>query len=205
MYGAVPTTMDLRSMDLAMGSTETAMMNTAAVKLAKRYNLPIYASAGLTEAKIPDMQAGFEKGVSCLLVGMAGADYIHLAAGILDSGNAISYEQFIIDNEILGMVHRILTGIEVNDETLAVQCIEKVGPGGNFVTEDHTMDQMFREYFYPGLAVRMNFDQWEQQNKPTPLTRANECLQIWKQEHQSTLDSELVKEVKHRFPQIKEI
>ena len=96
-----------------------------------------------------------------MLVGMAGADYIHLSAGILDSGNAISFEQFIIDNEILGAVHRILDGITVNEDTLAVSCIEKVGPGGNFVTEDHTVEYMLKEYFYPDLAIRTNFDQWD--------------------------------------------
>ncbi|MBW2670342.1 MAG: trimethylamine methyltransferase family protein, partial [Deltaproteobacteria bacterium] len=110
LYGAVPTAMDLRTMDLTMGSVETAMLNACAVHLAKRYNLPIYASAGVTDAKIPDIQSGFEKGVSYLLVAMAGADYVHLAAGMLDSGNSISYEQFIIDNEILGMVHRLISG-----------------------------------------------------------------------------------------------
>jgi len=120
LYGAVPTAMDLRTMNLTMGSVETAMLNTCAVHLAKRYKLPIYASAGITDAKIPDIQSGFEKGVSSLLVAMAGADYIHLAAGMLDSGNSISYEQFIIDNEILGMVHRLISGVDVDTETLAV-------------------------------------------------------------------------------------
>ncbi len=72
LYGAVPTAMDLRTMDLTMGSVETAMLNTCAVHLAKRYNLPIYASAGVTDAKIPDIQSGFEKGVSYLMVATAG-------------------------------------------------------------------------------------------------------------------------------------
>jgi trimethylamine:corrinoid methyltransferase-like protein len=64
---------------------------------------------------------------------------------------------------------------------------------------------MFREYFYPGLAVRMNFDQWEQQNKPTPLTRANESLQIFKEMHNTVLDPELVREIRQRFLEIIDI
>ena len=202
MYGAVPMAMDLRTMDLTMGSVETAMMNACAVHLAKMYNLPIYASAGVTDAKVPDIQSGFEKGVSCLLVGMAGADYIHLAAGILDSGNSISYEQFVIDDEVLGMVHRILDGIDVDDEGPAVECVEKVGPGGNYVTEEHTISQMFKQFFYPTLTVRMNFDAWEDREKPTPLTRAHEVVRKRKEAHKTVLDPEQVTEIKDRFPDI---
>ena len=89
MYGSVPMAMDLRNMNLTTGSAEVAMMNAVAVRLAKLYDLPIYASAGLTESKSSDLQAGLEKAISCLLVGLAGADYVHLAAGMLDSGNFI--------------------------------------------------------------------------------------------------------------------
>lgn len=199
MYGAVPSAMDLRTMDLAMGSVETAMMNACAVSLAKIYGLPIYASAGVTDAKVPDIQSGFEKGVSCLLVAMAGADYIHLAAGMLDSGNSISYEQFVIDNEILGMVYRILDGVDVDANTLAVELVERVGPGGNYVTEEHTIQHMYRQFFYPALSVRKNFDVWEKDERPTPLTRANDLVHKWRQEHQPVLDPEQVLLIKERF------
>ena len=202
LYGAVPTAMDLRTMDLTMGSVETAMLNTCAVHLAKRYNLPIYASAGVADAKIPDIQSGFEKGVSYLLVAMAGADYIHLAAGMLDSGNSISYEQFIIDNEILGMVHRLISGVDVDKETLAVDIIESVGPGGNYVTEEHTVKHMFRQFFYPSLAIRMNFDRWQEQNEPTPLTNAHELARTWLEEVESVLSLEKLLEIKNKFPEI---
>jgi len=103
VYSAVPMTMDLRRMELALGSVETAMMNSAAVQLARLYGLPAYASGGLTEAKRADIQAGVEKTTSLLAVAMAGADCVRLAAGMLDSGNSISYEQYAIDNEIIGM------------------------------------------------------------------------------------------------------
>ena len=202
LYGAVPTAMDLRTMDLTMGSVETTMLNTCAVHLAKRYNLPIYASAGVTDAKIPDIQSGFEKGVSYLMVAMAGADYIHLAAGMLDSGNSISYEQFIIDNEILGMVHRLLSGVDVDEETLAVATIDNVGPGGNYVMETHTVEHMFRQFFYPNLAIRMNFDRWQEKGKPTPLTNANELARTWLKEIEPVLSLENVLEIRNKFSQI---
>jgi len=202
MYGAVPTAMDLRTMDLTMGSVETAMLNTCAVHLAKRYKLPIYASAGVTDAKIPDIQSGFEKGVSYLLVAMAGADYIHLAAGMLDSGNSISYEQFIIDNEILGMVFRLIQGVDVDTETLGINTIENVGPGGNYITEEHTVKHMFKQFFYPTLAIRMNFDRWQEQGKPTPLTHAHELARSWLEESEPVLGLEKLLEIKNKFPEI---
>jgi trimethylamine--corrinoid protein Co-methyltransferase len=205
LYGAVPTVMDLRTMNLTMGSVETAMLNTCAVYLAKRYRLPIYASAGVTDAKIPDIQSGFEKGVSCLMVASAGADYVHLAAGMLDSGNSISYEQFIIDNEILGMVHRLLKGVDVNEDTLAVDTIDSVGPGGNYVMETHTVEHMFDQFFYPTHAIRMNFDRWEEQGKPTPLTNANELARTWLKEVEPVMELEKILKMRRKFPQIVDV
>jgi trimethylamine--corrinoid protein Co-methyltransferase len=133
---------------------------------------------------------------------MAGADYIHLAAGMLDSGNSISYEQFVIDNEILGMVLRLVSGVDVDTETLAVNTIENVGPGGNYITEEHTVKHMFRQFFYPTLAVRMNFDRWQEQGKPTPLTNARELVRTWLEEAEPVLSLEHLIKIKGKFPEI---
>jgi len=201
LYGTVPSTMDLRNMEFSMGSAEMTMMNTAAVQLAKHYNLPSYASGGLTDAKMPEIQAGIEEGFSNLLVAMAGADCVHLAAGILDSGNSISYEQFVIDNEIIGMIHRILAGIQVDEATLGFDVIDKVGPGGNYVMEDHTVEHMMDEFFYPDLTVRCNFDIWEQRGRPDMLSRANELVHtILRENTESLLDVEVIDKIKTAFP-----
>ncbi|RZB37291.1 MAG: trimethylamine---corrinoid protein Co-methyltransferase [Desulfobacteraceae bacterium Eth-SRB2] len=205
-YGAVPSTMDLRKMEYTMGSLEMALMNAASVQLAKLYNLPIYASAGVTEAKRPDIQAGCEKSFSNLMVAMSGADLIHLAAGMLDSGNSISYEQYVIDNEIIGMIYRILSGIRVSRETLGSGVIEEVGPGGNYVMADHTVEHMMTEFFYPDLAVRCNFDIWEERGRPNMLSRAKERVEkILKENMDGLLDPELISEIKVRFPEIQNI
>lgn len=201
LYGAVPTIMDLRKMEFTMGSVEMAMMNASAVQLAKLYNLPIYASAGVTEAKRPDIQAGFEKTVSSLMVAMTGADYIHMAAGMLDSANSISYEQYVIDNEIIGMIQRILSGIKVNEDTTAFDVIEQVGPGGNFVTEEHTIDHMMDEFFYPNLGVRCNFDIWEEKGRPDMLSRAKDLVrEILEAGKEGLLDHDVISEVRKAFP-----
>ncbi|UCD21554.1 MAG: trimethylamine methyltransferase family protein, partial [Chloroflexota bacterium] len=202
LYGAVPTVMDLRSMELAMGSVEMGMMNAAAVQLAKLYQLPIYASAGVSEAKRPDIQAGCEKSLNILLVGMAGADYIHLAAGMLDSGNTISFEQYIIDDEIIGMVKRVLCGVRVNKETLGFEVIKMVGPGGNYIVEGHTIDHMMDEFFYPNTSMRLNFDIWQEAGQPDMLRRAAiQVRQILQDEKGGLLDRDLIH---NAFPRIQD-
>jgi trimethylamine--corrinoid protein Co-methyltransferase len=206
LYGAVPTAMDLRSMEYTMGSVEMAMMNAAAVKLAQRYDLPIYASAGVTESKRPDIQAGVEKAFSSLMVAMAGADCIHLAAGMLDSGNSISYEQYAIDNEIIGMIYRVLAGIKIDEDTLGLEVIEKVGPDGNYVLEDHTVHHMMSEFFYPKLGVRHNFDIWEEKGRPSMLSRARDVVEeIIAAGEEGLLDPDMIAEIREAFPGIQNI
>lgn len=203
MYGAVPSAMDLRKMNLSFGAVETAMMNAAAVSLAHLNHLPIYASAGVTDAKVPDVQAGGEKMLSNLLVAQAGADFIHLAAGMLDSGNAICLEQYLIDDEMIGMIRRLLKGIDVNVETMALECIRAVGPGGNFVLEDHTVDHMMDEHFYPRLCVREPFGVWADQGEPTIVSRAREHVREMLADRRSRLDDGRRSLIHKRFPQIR--
>ncbi len=203
LYGAVPSTMDLRNMEYAMGSTEAALLNASIVQIAKHSHLPVYASGGVTEAKRPDIQAGCEKSFSNLMVALNGADLIHLAAGMLDSGNSISYEQYVIDDEIIGMVQRMIKGIQVDSDTLAFDVIKKVGPGGNFVLEDHTVAHMMDEFFYPDLGIRSNFDIWERQARPNMLSRANDRVKSVLQGGQEALiDQNLFVEIKREFPGI---
>jgi trimethylamine--corrinoid protein Co-methyltransferase len=209
LYGAVPTTMDLRNMEFTMGSVEMGMMGAAAVQLAKLYNLPIRAAAGATEAKKPDIQAGAEKSLSIFMVANAGADCVGHSAGMLVSGNSISYEQYVIDNEILGMIYRTLSGIKVNKDTLGFRTIEQVGPGGNYIMEEHTVDHMMDEFFYPRISVRCNFDVWEEKGRPDMLSRANDMVHNVLFEYgngnEGLLDLDLLTEIRRNFSSIQDI
>ena len=209
MYGAVPTIMDLRNMEFAMGAVETGLMGAAAVQLAKLYNLPIRAAAGVSESKKADIQAGIEKSLSSFMVANAGADCILLAAGILDSGNSISFEQYVIDNEILGMVDRTLAGINVNKSTLGYETVDRVGPGGNYVMEEHTIEHMIDEFFYPGISVRCNFDIWQEKKRPDMLSHAHNAakamLNRYEADRVELLDPDIMREIKANFKGIKEV
>lgn len=160
LYGAVPAAADLRTMSFASGAVETALLNAAAAQLAHHYGIPVYNTAGLTEAKVPDIQAGYEKVFGCMAAGMAGGNIIHDAAGMLESALTVSYEQYVIDNEIIGMLKRMLLGIEVSDDTLAVDTICEVGPDGNYFSESHTVKHMRKEFYYPRLSNRQHYEDW---------------------------------------------
>jgi trimethylamine--corrinoid protein Co-methyltransferase len=148
LYGAVPGVADMWNMGFLGGAIEAGMMNAAAVLLAKHIKVPIYSDAGGADAKLPDIQAGYEKALSILQVSLSGGDYIHHSAGVLDSLMTVAYEQFVIDNDINGMAMRVLQGIEVNDDTLAFDVIKEVGPCGRFFTHKHTLKYARSDEFY---------------------------------------------------------
>ena len=153
LYGIVPGVANMWNMAFLSGAIEGAMMNAAAVLLARRVKVPIYSDAGGADAKLPDVQAGYEKGLSILQVALAGGDYIHHSAGMLDSLMTVAYEQFVIDNDINGMAIRVLEGISVNDDTLAFEVIRNVGPGGMFLTQEHTRGYARSSEFYVPIGL----------------------------------------------------
>ena len=94
------------------------------------------------------------------MIALAGGNFIH-GAGLLESWMTVSYEQMVIDDEILGMIARCLRGIEVNDETLALDIINGVGPGGHFLAQKHTLRHAGSEYFMPSVGDRFGREDWE--------------------------------------------
>jgi len=148
LYGIVPGVANMWNMGFLGGAIEAGMMNAAAVLLARHVGVPIYSDAGGADAKLPDIQAGYEKALSILQVALSGGDYIHHSAGMLDSLMTVAYEQFVIDNDINGMALRVLEGIAVNEDTLALDVIREVGPGGMFLTQEHTRKYARSAEFY---------------------------------------------------------
>jgi len=161
LYGTVSTIMDMKTGNLAYGSVEAALINVASAQLARFYNIPSRGTGGGTDSKIPDIQAGIEKAVTLIMAAMAGINFIYVAAGALESTLTASYEQAVIDNELCGIVLRALRGIEVNDETLAVDVIKEVGPGGHFLAHKHTLKHLKTEHFIPKILNRQMRDAWE--------------------------------------------
>ena len=159
--GSVGSTIDLSTMQHLGGPIERAMINAAVSQVAQYLELPYYSTAGVSDAKTPDAQAAYESALSNLLVMLSGANYIHDAAGLMEFDLTVSYEKMVIDNEIIGMAGRVLEGIEVNDDTLAVDLIQQVGPGAHFIAETHTVEHMRTEFYAPTISDRRNRELWE--------------------------------------------
>ena len=149
-------------------------MNAAAAQMAQFYLLPYYATAGMSDSKLNDAQAGYESAITSLMVALAGGNFIHDAAGFLEFCMTASYDKLVIDNEILGMVMRAVEGIQVNDETLAFDLIKKTGPGGHFVSARHTRRHMRSEQYLPQLSDREDRAKWEAAGAKDARVRASE-------------------------------
>jgi trimethylamine--corrinoid protein Co-methyltransferase len=134
--------------------------------------LPSRAGGSLTDSNTPDAQAGFESMFSLLTAVSSGVDFIMHSAGILSSFLAFSFEKFVMDDEMCGMIRHYRKGIGVELDTLAYEVIAKVGPGGNFLTERQTVDRCRTEYWKPNLADRSGLETWLQNGKPDATTKA---------------------------------
>ncbi|MEL7563787.1 MAG: trimethylamine methyltransferase family protein [Dehalobacterium sp.] len=203
LYSAVPTTADMRTMGFLFGAVENGIMNAVTAQLAQRYQLPIYATSGVTESKIPDVQSGYEKMSTSMLAALAGANYIHDAAGLIESGMTVALEQYVIDDEINGMVMRAVQGVEINEDTMAFETIKKVGPGGNYVSQEHTVQYMRSEFFMPQVADRFPRLRWEENGSIDGREKARRIAKEILQKHKPVpIDPAVEETLKKEVPEL---
>ncbi len=171
-YGACSTTMDLRTGLTTCGGPEDLLYQAAFAQLARHYRVPSSVGTFAPGAKSPDWQAGLENGLSGLASLLAGADMLS-GAGLLYAARVFALEEMVLDAEVFGLVRHLAGGIPINDEALAVEVIGEVGPGGNFLAEEHTVAHM-RELWQPRLFDRGTWEEWETAGRPSPRDRARE-------------------------------
>ncbi|QOX64109.1 Trimethylamine methyltransferase MttB [Anoxybacterium hadale] len=140
-YCSMSTIMDLKHMISATGSPEQSMISAATVKMAQFYHLPSWIGAGLSDSMLPDAQAGCEFGINALNGALSGANIVY-GAGSLEAALTIDYAKLVLDCEGMSYIRKILGGIEVTKETMALDIIHKAGPGGEFLYQKHTFDHM---------------------------------------------------------------
>jgi trimethylamine--corrinoid protein Co-methyltransferase len=200
--GSVGSISDLRTMGNLGGSVERAMINAAVSQMAQHFEIPLYSTAGTSDAKDVNIQAAYESAMSNLLVAMSGANYIHDAAGLTEFDLTVSYEKLVMDDEILGMCQRVLRGIEVNENTLATDLIIEKGPGNNYMAEEHTVRHMRDEFFFPTLANRDKREDLKPDDDA--LSRAKGFVQkIRESGHESQLESAVRRRILGMFPEIR--
>jgi trimethylamine--corrinoid protein Co-methyltransferase len=183
MFGSTSTNVDMRSGALAIGSPELSQMIAAHAQLARYYGLPSRSGGALTDASCPDAQAGFESMLGLLTTVNSGVDFVLHAGGILSSYLAFSYEKFVLDDEMCGMVRRLHQGIVVEPETLAYDVVAHVGPGGNFLVEMHTVERCRREFWTPSVCDRAGLEAWMQGGRQDAVARARKRWQTLVAEH----------------------
>lgn len=174
-YTSTPHSMDMRTLLCSFGSPNQALFGVAVAQLARRYGLPAETNAGLSDALRPDFQCGFEKAASAIFSGLAGVSAIG-AQGIAGSDQGFSFEQLVLDNEWLDAYNYLLDGFEVSEETLAAELIERVGPGGSYFGEDHTVAHLRDSYFFSKLFGRDDWESWLKRGRKDALTRAGEFV-----------------------------
>lgn len=201
VLGYVPSVADLRTGSFVGGAAEFALMNAAVAQLGQFYHIPVYNSSGLADSKIPDVQAGYEKGITGLAAALAGANYIHHSAGFLESMLTVAYEQYVIDDDINGAIMRAVRGIEVTEETLSVEVIDQVCRGeGHYLSSPQSLQLMQTEYYYPHTSDRQRRDDWEAAGGLDMRQRARQRAQQLLQTHRpQPIPAEAEAAIRERF------
>jgi trimethylamine--corrinoid protein Co-methyltransferase len=193
-YAAAQTAMDLRTGAYTGGGPEDFLFGAATNALADFYDVPLSMGSFATGAKEPDWQAGVENSLSTFMASVAMSDML-LGVGLLHGSRIWSYEQMLMDCEIFDLVRRVMGGIEVNDETLALDVINQVGPGGNFLTQKHTRKNV-RQLWLPRYMDRRPYDAWEIQRDGAREWANAEARRILENHRPEPLDPNLLNELR---------
>ncbi len=186
--------MDMRTSIFSYGAPELSLMTGALAQMAQYYELPFFGTAGSTDAKFCDAQAGAEAAFQCLSAAAVGSGLIHDCSSWMDHGNLVSPEFMVLVDDIVKSVKHYMEGIPVTEETLALDIIDKVGPGGHFLQEQHTMDH-FRKVKYSNLFERDVFANWQNAGEKTLEKRLQE-LTLEKMKHRpEPLPDDIIKEL----------
>ncbi len=193
IYGAFATVMDMKTTIFSYGAPEMSLMTAAMAQMAQFYKLPFFGTAGASDAKFPDAQAAAEVAFSCLSSALVGANLVHDAGSWLDHGSLASPAFMVLVNEILYMVNQYMKGLPVNTETLALDLIDKVGPGGHYLYEDHTLKH-FKNVWYSDLFDRTINDVWVDEGSRSFADRLREKTARLMEHQPRPLSSEIRQE-----------
>ncbi len=181
-YGGLPHTFDMRTTQTIFAGPEQALMAIAMVQMSKHYGLPVAVNVGLTDSKTLDAQAGLEVGITLTCGAVAGAD-IFGAFGICGVDQGASLVMLVMQHEIIQFVERILRGFEINAEKIGLKVIHSVGPGGNFLSEMHTVENYRHELWFPELLDRQYWANWVEEGSCSMHQRCSEMKDAILKEH----------------------
>lgn len=188
IYGFVPTILDMREASSIIASPEGSVMRMASCQVARHYGLPSLSAGPDSDSHVHDEQTAWEKAITGLSIYLGGADLM-LNPGMFSSGMIATYEQLVIDNEILGYLERVVSGMQVNEDTLAVDLVRKVGHGGQFLKEPHTLREFRSQLWMPDISCRSAFGRWVNRGSHDIVATAKDrAAKILKDHHVEELD-----------------
>ena len=168
VMGTWPFVSDLRTGAMSGGSPEQSLLTSACGQMGRFYGLPTGSAAGMADAKLPDAQSGYEKGLTLSMAGLSGLNLVYESAGMQGSLLGFSIDGMIIDNDVLGASLRCARGIQVDEATCSIEVIREVcmeGPG-HYLGSAQTLELMQRDYFYPELGDRSSPKEWNELGRP---------------------------------------
>ncbi len=197
-----PFVIDLRTGAFSGGGGEISLLNAASAQLSNHLGLPSGVASSMSDAKAVDAQMGLEKSLSSLSCGLAGANMVYESSGMMASLLGASFEAFVVDNEMLSHVYRLIRGVEVSDETLALESMRSVITGeGHFIGEQQTLEAMERDYFYPALSDRTEPDVWRENGAKSINEVARErALELLAGAPASYIDDSVERTLRQNYP-----
>ena len=203
VFGTWPFVVDLRTGAMSGGSGEQALLSAGCAQMHQFYGLPGGAAAGYSDSKMPDMQAGWEQMCSNVMAGLAGLNMVYEAAGMHASLLGFCHESLILGDDIIGQALRCVRGIEVTDETLALDQIAEVclGGPGHYLGAGQTLSRMQSDFVYPRLGDRTSPKEWDALGRPGLIEKARaRKLDILAAQNPAALDPALDAALRARFP-----
>jgi len=196
IMGGLMSNMDMSSTIYCYGSPEMALLSAGYTDITKWLRVPEYETAGCSDAKLFDEQAAMESTINIATAGLVGGNMIH-DVGYLDSGLTSSMELMVSSNEVIGMVKRILRGITVDDDTMALDVMADVGPGGHYLEHEHTFNRFRTEIWQPDLISHQNWEDWTMAGSKRFGERVHErVIEILETETEPLLDDAMYKELR---------
>ena len=202
VFGTWPFVSDLRTGAMSGGSGEQALLTAGCAQMGRFYGLPCGAAAGIADAKLPDMQAGWEQAMSNVMAGLSGLNMVYEAAGMHASLLGFCQQSLVLGDDLLGQALRCVRGIEVNDDTLGLETMRAtcIGGPGHYLGSDQTLRLMQTEYIYPETADRSSPKEWEEVGKPDLLENATTRMEaILAQGSQCRLPADVDQAIRARF------
>ncbi len=201
IFGTWPFVSDLRTGAMSGGSAEQALLTAGCAQMHRFYDLPGGSSSGITDSKLPDMQAGWENAITNTLAGLSGLNMCYESVGMHASLLGFCLESMVLGDDVLGQVMRLVRGIDVTDETISLDVMREVcmGGPGHYLGADQTLKLMQTEYVYPKIGNRMSVKEWLEAGKPLLLDAATARKEEILASARSVIDPAVDRDIRARF------